>query len=103
MTRQRTSSRVTAAKPWKKSSSTLRASAVKPRGRPRNEHILDEPAYARAAPRRRDGAALHISPALVLDAACGSCLLAGGAAFRLGFSANLHHTERGRLPGARRR
>ena len=84
----------TAARRWKRCSSTSRAAAAKPRARPRNERATP-PALvdARAAPRRRDGAALSLSAALVLDAAARADLLAGGAAVRLGLPAALHHAE----------
>ena len=60
------------------------------------------PLDARAASRRRDGAALSLSAALVLDAAARAHLLAGGAAVRLGLPAALHRAEC-RLLRARRR
>src|SRR5262249_62243974 len=91
-TRRPACSCATAASRWRRSSSMPRAGAAKP-ARLRNDrslHRLDRPV---APPRRGDGAALSLPPALVLDAAAGVDLLARGAVVRLGFLAVLHRAE----------
>src|SRR5260370_4289873 len=77
---------------WRRCSSTSPVAAAMP-VRPRNERAVHQRHYAGAASRRCDGAALSLSPALVLDAALGADLLAGGATLRLGLPAVLHHAE----------
>src|SRR5262245_61407097 len=82
--------------------STSPAAAVTP-ARPRNDRrgrrrdcVPRSPAGSggrRPAPSRSDGAALSLSPALVVDAASGADLLAGGAVVRVGFPAVLHRAE----------
>ena len=68
-----------------------------------HERAFHQRADAGAASRRRDGAALSLSAALVLDAAAGAHLLAGGAALRVGLSAALHRAECRLLRPRRRR
>src|SRR5215471_6419575 len=86
------SSSATAARRWKRCFSTSPAGAAKP-ARPRNERALNRCGDIGAASRRGDGAALYLSLALVLDAASGAHLLAGGAAPGVGISAVLHRPE----------
>src|SRR4051812_9014380 len=78
-----------------------RADAAKRRARPRNERASQR-AGTGAASHRRDGAALSLSPALLVVARTGAHLLAGGTAVRVGLPPALHHTER-RLFRPRRR
>src|SRR6516165_10073189 len=80
------------AKRWKRCFWTSRAGAAKP-VRPRNERAFKRCSDVGAASRRRDGVALSLSLALVLDAASGAHLLAGGAAPGVGVSAVLHRPE----------
>src|SRR2546428_13888544 len=81
-----------AAKRWKRCFWTSHAGAAKP-VRPRNERVFNRCSDVGAASRRRDGVALSLSLALVLDAASGAHLLAGGAAPGVGSSAVLHRPE----------
>src|SRR5260370_5169265 len=81
-----------AAKRWTRCFSTSHAGAAKP-VRPRNERVFNRRSDIGAASRRGDGVALSLSPALVLDAASGAHLLAGGAAPGVVISAVLHRPE----------
>src|SRR5258708_14522177 len=81
-----------AAKRWKRRFWTSHAGAAKP-VRPRNERVFNRRSDIGAASRRGDGVALSLSLALVLDAASGAHLLAGGAAPGVGISAVLHRPE----------
>src|SRR3979411_1818137 len=69
----------------------------------RHERALHQRSDVGPASRRGDGAALSLSPALVLDAAGGARLLAGRAALRVGISATLHRPEFGFLRARQRR
>src|SRR5258705_12686578 len=79
-----------------------RGDAAKPRARRRNEPADRDCTSDLAAPRRRHGAALSLSAALVVVAGAGADLLAGRAAPGLGLPAALHRAEF-RLLRARRR
>src|SRR5262245_19827999 len=101
-TRRRAFWLATAARRWRRCSSTSRAAAAKPPKKPpkrlRNKRPPNEPAACiradhLAAPRRRHGAALSLSFALVVVARAGADLLAGRAAPGLGLSAVLHRAE----------
>src|SRR5262249_48294470 len=83
-------------------SSMSRADAAKPHARPPNEPAAFVRFDDLAAPRRRHGAALSLSAALVLVARAGADLLASRAAPGLGLPAVLHRAEF-RLLRARRR
>src|SRR3954465_5214069 len=73
--------------------STSPAAAAKRRARRRNERA-SERAGTGAAPHRSHGAALSLSPALLVVARTGTHLLAGCTAVRVGLPPALHHTER---------
>src|SRR2546429_6650716 len=91
-TRPSRSWRAMAATRWRKFFSTLRAAAT---GRARNERACAARGAGHRAPsHQRDGAALLVSPDVVLAAAIGIDLLAGAADHHLGFSAELHRAER---------
>src|SRR5690349_9738315 len=92
--------RATTAPRWKTCSSTSRAAGWR---RGRHERGRDRHAsrdFRAAHP--CDGAALLVSPDVVVAAAAGAGLLAGAAGHHLGLSAELHFTER-RFLCARRR
>src|SRR5262245_630831 len=93
MTRRRGCSLATGARRSRTSFSTWRAAAAKPRARPRNERARRPGADACAAPHRRHGLALSLSPALVVVARARADLLAGRAAPGLGLSTVLHRAE----------
>src|SRR5215831_6756461 len=86
----------------RKCSSMSRADAAKPHARPPNEPAAFVRSHDLTTPRRRHGAALSLSTALVVVAGAGADLLAGGAASGLGFPAVLYRAEF-RLLRARRR
>src|SRR5712672_2632827 len=83
----------TAAIRSRRCSSMSHADAAKPRARPPNEPADRDCASDLAAPRRRHGAALSLSAALVMVAGPGADLLAGRAAPGLGLPAVLHRAE----------
>src|SRR3954463_11029910 len=87
----------------KRCSSTSRADAARPRARPPNEFFVYVSVRDFAAPRRRHGAALSLSAALVMVARAGADLLAGRAAPGLGLPAILHRAEFRLLRPRRRR
>src|ERR1700704_5624094 len=84
-------------------SSMSRADAAKPHARAPNESPDRARSHALAAARRRRGAALSLSSALILVARAGADLLAGRAAPGLGLLAILHRAEFGLLRPRRRR
>src|SRR5262245_30589243 len=94
---------VTAARRWRRCSSTSRAVVARPPVRLRNEPVVPACAHDLAAPRQRHGAALSLSAALVVVARPRADLLAGGAAAGLGLPAVLHRTEFRILRARRRR
>src|SRR6185312_1332430 len=91
-------SRATGGRIWKRCSSTSRAAAFA--RRPRNDHARY---LVLLLPRRRDGAALLVSFALVLAAAARPDLLADGADADVGVPADVCRAERGLLRARRRR
>src|SRR2546430_1456889 len=93
----------TAAIRSRRCSSMSRADAAKPHARPPNEPAAFARADDLAAPRRRHGAALSLSAALVVVAGAGADLLAGRAAPGLGLPAVLHRAEFRLLCPRRRR
>src|SRR6185437_671088 len=93
--------RAMAVKRWKKFSSTLRAAAAD-NTRPRNEQSGHR-SWFLAQPRRRDGAPLLVSAALVLAAHSRSRLLADGADADVGLFAALRVAKRRVLRARRRR
>src|SRR5262245_45900247 len=109
-TRRRAFWPATAARRWRRCSSTSRAVAAKPpkglrnkglrnkglrNKRPPNEPAACIRADHLAAPRRRHGAALSLSFTLVVVARPRADLLAGRAALGLGLPAVLHRAELG--------
>src|SRR5262245_28606766 len=107
-TRRRAFWPATAVRRWRRCSSTSRAGAAKPpkgrrKKRPPNEPVLSIRAHDLAAPRRRHGAALSLSFALVVVTRARADLLAGGAAPGLGLPAVLHRAEFRILRARRRR
>src|SRR5215211_1405390 len=88
---------------WRRCFWTLRVDAGK-RRRPRNERYQRTLCGAcdfLVSPRRRDGAALLVSAALVLAASAGVDLLAGGADADVGLSADVCIGERRLLRAGR--
>src|SRR5213080_4534764 len=92
MTRRSACWCATDARPWRRYFSTSRAAAAK-HARPRNERAVDQCRDLGAASHRRDGAALCLPLALILDPACRADLLAGGPTLGVGFSAVLYRPE----------